>query len=75
MSDRSVIHPPYPNESASGCYDADPAIAPYLQRARELRKLLGYCNCCDSDCQLLTDPETGDSICVVCRSYDVRRSS
>jgi len=32
----------------------------------------GFCNCCGKDVPLLTEPETGDSICKICRSYDVR---
>ena len=33
----------------------------------------GHCNCCGKDVQLLTDEELGESVCRVCRSFDVRR--
>jgi hypothetical protein len=35
----------------------------------------GFCNCCGKSVPLLTDVETKDSICLVCRSFDVRRDS
>jgi hypothetical protein len=33
----------------------------------------GFCNCCGTEVTLLTDEELGESVCRVCRSYDVRR--
>ena len=68
---RIVVHPPSTSET-SGRYDGDSAVAPHLQRGRDLREKRGFCNCCGKDVPLLTDPETGDSICKSCRSYDVR---
>jgi len=33
----------------------------------------GFCNCCGREAILITDNELGESICSVCRSYDVLR--
>jgi hypothetical protein len=33
----------------------------------------GHCNCCDATVTLLTDANLGESVCSVCRSYDVVR--
>lgn len=33
----------------------------------------GYCNSCAANVRLLTDMDLGESICSVCRSYDVTR--
>jgi len=33
----------------------------------------GYCNCCATNVRLLTDVDLGESVCSVCRSYDVVR--
>jgi hypothetical protein len=35
----------------------------------------GYCNCCTMAVPLLTDVELNESVCVVCRSYDVVRDT
>jgi hypothetical protein len=35
----------------------------------------GFCHCCGERVALLTDVEINESICVVCRSYDVTRDS
>jgi negative regulator of sigma E activity len=35
----------------------------------------GYCNCCGKPVVLLTDVELNESVCSVCRSYDVVRDS
>ncbi len=34
----------------------------------------GHCNCCDATVTLLTDANLGESVCSVCRSYDVVRT-
>ena len=34
----------------------------------------GHCNCCDATVTLLTDDNLGESICSICRSYDVVRT-
>lgn len=34
-------------------------------------KKQGWCNCCGKDVVLLHDTELGESICHLCRSYDV----
>jgi hypothetical protein len=33
----------------------------------------GYCNCCAMPVPLLTDVELNESVCTICRSYDVIR--
>jgi hypothetical protein len=33
----------------------------------------GYCNCCAANVPLLRDNNLGESICSVCRSYDITR--
>ena len=33
----------------------------------------GYCHCCAMSVSLLTDVELNESICTICRSYDVIR--
>jgi len=73
MASRIVFHSAHPLKT-HGRYDDDPAVAPHLQRARELREKRGFCNCCAKEVPLLTEPETGDSVCKICRSYDVRVS-
>lgn len=35
----------------------------------------GYCRCCAMSVPLLTDVDLGESICTVCRSYDVVRDT
>ena len=35
----------------------------------------GYCNCCSTAVPLLTDVELNESICAICRSYDVVRDT
>lgn len=35
----------------------------------------GYCNCCAMRVPLLTEVETNESVCTVCRSYDVTRDT
>jgi hypothetical protein len=35
----------------------------------------GYCNCCAMTVSLLTDVDLNESVCTVCRSYDVRRDT
>ena len=35
----------------------------------------GFCNCCGKKVTLLTDVQLGESVCNVCRSYDVRRAA
>jgi hypothetical protein len=35
----------------------------------------GYCNCCAMSVPLLTDVELNESVCTICRSYDVTRDS
>jgi hypothetical protein len=39
------------------------------------KELKGYCNCCAKAVVLLHDEELGESICKLCRSYDIRRKS
>lgn len=34
----------------------------------------GFCHCCGKNVPLLTDEQLGESICKLCRSYDVRRT-
>jgi hypothetical protein len=36
-------------------------------------ELNGYCNCCGCNVPLVHDQEIGESICKICRSYDVVR--
>jgi hypothetical protein len=35
----------------------------------------GYCNCCGMSVPLLTDVELNESICTICRSFDVTRDT
>ena len=35
----------------------------------------GYCNCCAAPVVLLTDVALNESVCKICRSYDVRRDT
>ena len=35
----------------------------------------GYCNCCATRVPLLTDVDTNESICTICRSCDVTRDT
>jgi hypothetical protein len=35
----------------------------------------GYCNCCAKAVALLTDVDLNESVCTICRSYDVTRDS
>jgi hypothetical protein len=59
---RIVVHPSSSSETSKAI----------LRRLRKLREKRGFCNCCGRDVPLLTEPETGDSVCKICRSYDVR---
>ena len=35
----------------------------------------GFCHCCGKSVQLLTDVELNESVCTICRSYDVTRDT
>jgi hypothetical protein len=35
----------------------------------------GFCNCCAASVPLLTDVELNESVCTICRSYDVTRDT
>jgi hypothetical protein len=35
----------------------------------------GYCHCCAMTVPLLTDVELNESVCTICRSYDVTRDT
>ena len=35
----------------------------------------GFCHCCGKSVPLLTDVDTDESVCTICRSYDVTRDS
>ena len=35
----------------------------------------GFCNCCGMAVELLTDVELNESVCKLCRSYDVTRDT
>lgn len=35
----------------------------------------GYCNCCAISVPLLTDVDLNESVCTICRSYDVTRET
>jgi hypothetical protein len=44
---------------------------PVGEKEMKLERVQRYCNCCAQDVEAFVDDETGDTVCAVCRSYDV----